>query len=216
MIPPEFALGNNENASAIPKNLCSKRSLIAPGHRCIHYAFRAGPEAKRRGPAGWSVSPAATAAQSAPTRLLAGPSQLGQPTHHCELTATQPEPAHTPPPKMHVHKPRPQNQPIATREPGVRQTRRRQGATRGAPGGRPPGKHCEPYAKAPQKGAEDRATPGGYGGKPPGVAIIGVPTGARNAGSGTPTGDQSTDMNATRKHPLVCQDLIHNQISGGG
>jgi len=34
----------------------------------------------------------------------------------------------------------------------------------------------------PRKGAEHRATPGGYGGKPPGVAIIGVPTGARNAG----------------------------------
>src|SRR5579863_9921410 len=32
------------------------------------------------------------------------------------------------------------------------------------------------------KGPEHRATPGGYGGKPPGVAIIGVPTGARNAG----------------------------------
>src|SRR5487761_443134 len=52
-----------------------------------------------------------------------------------------------------------------------------------------------------------RATPGGYGGKPPGVAIIGVPTGARNAGSGAPTGDQSTDMNGTRPTPCVCQDL---------
>src|SRR5215831_2817074 len=51
---------------------------------------------------------------------------------------------------------------------------------RGAPGGRPPGKNCEPLAR-PQR-AEHRATPGGYGGKPPGVAIIGVPTGARNAG----------------------------------
>ena len=53
-----------------------------------------------------------------------------------------------------------------------------------------------------------RATPGGYGGKPPGVAIIGVPTGARNAGSDAPTGDQSIDMNRTRKHPPVCQDPI--------
>jgi hypothetical protein len=35
--------------------------------------------------------------------------------------------------------------------------------------------------------------PGGYGGKPPGIAIIGVPTGARNAGNGAPTGDQSTN-----------------------
>jgi hypothetical protein len=32
------------------------------------------------------------------------------------------------------------------------------------------------------KVAGHRATPGGYGGKPPGVAFIGVPTGARNAG----------------------------------
>src|SRR5215831_17220837 len=43
-------------------------------------------------------------------------------------------------------------------------------------------------AEIPQAGrsrlnaCEDRATPGGYGGKPPGVAFIGVPTGARNAG----------------------------------
>ena len=59
-----------------------------------------------------------------------------------------------------------------------------------------------------QNGSETkRATPGGYGGKPPGVAIIGVPTGARNAGSGAPTGDQSTDMNGTRLTPHVCQDL---------
>jgi hypothetical protein len=51
-----------------------------------------------------------------------------------------------------------------------------------------------------------RATPGGYGGKPPGVAIIGVPTGARNAGSGAPTGDQDTDMNGTRPTPGMCRD----------
>ncbi len=56
--------------------------------------------------------------------------------------------------------------------------------------------------------AQKRATPGGYGGKPPGVAIIGVPTGARNAGSGAPTGDQSTDMNGTRLTPRMCQDLM--------
>ena len=61
--------------------------------------------------------------------------------------------------------------------------------------------------EACQKAGEDRATPGGYGGKPPGVAIIGVPTGARNAGSGAPTGDQSTDMNGTRASPCMCQDL---------
>jgi hypothetical protein len=82
-----------------------------------------------------------------------------------------------------------------------------QGAASGGPGGRPPEEHCEPPARG-LKSPEHRATPGGYGGKPPGVAIIGVPTGARNAGSDAPTGDQSIDMNRTRKHPLVCQDPI--------
>ena len=63
-------------------------------------------------------------------------------------------------------------------------------------------------------GSEHGATPGGYGGKPPGVAFIGVPTGARNAGSGAPTGDQSTDMNATRKPPGTCQDPNDECIGG--
>jgi hypothetical protein len=36
--------------------------------------------------------------------------------------------------------------------------------------------------------------------------IIGVQTGALNAGSGAPTGDQSTDMNGTRGAPPMCQD----------
>jgi len=58
---------------------------------------------------------------------------------------------------------------------------------------------------------QKRATPGGYGGKPPGVAFIGVPTGARNAGSGTLTGDQGTDMNGTRTAPPMCQDLISTE-----
>jgi hypothetical protein len=52
----------------------------------------------------------------------------------------------------------------------------------GLRGGSSPRGRLRAHAKAPWKGAEDRATPGGYGGKPPGVAIIGVPTGARNAG----------------------------------
>ena len=82
-----------------------------------------------------------------------------------------------------------------------------QGAARGVRGVVPPEEHCEPPARG-LKGPEHRATPGGYGGKPPGVAIIGVPTGARNAGSDAPTGDQSIDMNRTRKHPPVCQDPI--------
>jgi hypothetical protein len=54
------------------------------------------------------------------------------------------------------------------------------GPSGGSGGVVPPGKYCEPSAR-PER-AEHRATPGGYGGKPPGVAIIGVPTGARNAG----------------------------------
>ena len=58
-----------------------------------------------------------------------------------------------------------------------------------------------------------RATPGGYGGKPPGVAIIGAPTGARSAGSGAPTGDQSTDMNGTRPTPRMCQDLMTTNLA---
>ena len=45
----------------------------------------------------------------------------------------------------------------------------------------PPGETASLWRRR-LKGAEDRATPGGYGGKPPGVAFIGVPTGARNAG----------------------------------
>ena len=45
------------------------------------------------------------------------------------------------------------------------------------------------------------ATPGGYGGNPPGVAIIGVPTGARNTGTGAPTGDQSAGTNRTPNPP---------------
>jgi hypothetical protein len=93
------------------------------------------------------------------------------------------------------------------REAGHRRAPSRRAGHAGGPGGRPPERHCEPQRSRP-KGGEDRATPGGYGGKPPGVAIIGVPTGARNAGSGAPTGDQSTDMNATRKLPPMCQDPI--------
>ena len=98
------------------------------------------------------------------------------------------------------------------------QYRLQEGATRGAPGGltgSSPRKSTASQGEATQKRGEVRATPGGYGGKPPGVAIIGVPTGARNAGSGAPTGDQSTDMNATRKHPLVCQDPITTRSRDG-
>ncbi len=45
---------------------------------------------------------------------------------------------------------------------------------------------------------------GGYGNEPASVVVIVVPMGARNAGSGALTGrgDQSTDMNGTRKPPV--------------
>src|SRR5215813_12222099 len=56
-----------------------------------------------------------------------------------------------------------------------------------------------------------RATPGGYGGKPPGVAFIGAPTGARNAGSGAPAGDQSTGKHVTPNRPHVRQDRIRSE-----
>src|SRR5262249_61065197 len=56
-----------------------------------------------------------------------------------------------------------------------------------------------------------RATPGGYGGKPPGVAFIGAPTGARNAGNGAPAGDQSTGKHVTPNRPHVRQDRIRSE-----
>jgi len=60
-------------------------------------------------------------------------------------------------------------------------------------------------------GIEKRATPGGYGGKPPGVAFIGAPTGARNAGNGAPAGDQSTGKHVTPNRPHVRQDRIRSE-----
>src|SRR5689334_6253668 len=116
-----------------------------------------------------------------------------QPQGNTEATASQPA-------SPSKHQPRPRRRPTASTPYG-------QSAASGGPGGRPPEEHCEPPARG-LKAPEHRATPGGYGGKPPGVAIIGVPTGARNAGSDAPTGDQSIDMNRTRKHPPVCQDPI--------
>src|ERR1022692_1922240 len=65
-----------------------------------------------------------------------------------------------------------------------------------------------PGAPGEFTGKSKRATPGGYGGKPPGVAYIGAPTGARNAGTGAPPGDQSTGKHVTPKPPLARQDRI--------
>ena len=69
-----------------------------------------------------------------------------------------------------------------------------------------------PTAKCRGKGfGIKRATPGGYGGKPPGVAFIGAPTGARNAGIGAPAGDQSTGMHVTPIRPHVRQERIRSE-----
>jgi hypothetical protein len=64
--------------------------------------------------------------------------------------------------------------------------------------------------------AKKRATPGGYGGKPPGVAFIGAPTGARNAGNGAPAGDQSTGKHVTPNRPHVRQDRIRSESGDDG
>jgi hypothetical protein len=61
---------------------------------------------------------------------------------------------------------------------------------------------------------KQRATPGGYGGKPPGVAFIGAPTGARNAGNGAPAGDQSTGKHVTPNLPHVRQERIESESRG--
>jgi hypothetical protein len=92
-------------------------------------------------------------------------------------------------------------------EPSGRRSKTSEHRATGGPGVSPRGKYCEPSGRR-SKTSEHRATPGGYGGKPPGVAFIGVPTGARNAGSGAPTGDQSTGMHVTRNPPHVCQAPI--------
>src|ERR1700722_6900879 len=54
------------------------------------------------------------------------------------------------------------------------------------------------------KVAKHRATPGGYGGKPPGVAFIGVPTGARNAGRCSDGGPE---------HRFECYTESHHDAS---
>jgi hypothetical protein len=62
------------------------------------------------------------------------------------------------------------------------------------------------------KGAEDRATPGGYGGKPPGVAIIGVPTGARNAGRCSDGGPEHR-FEAYYDSPHDASNPEHNRVA---
>ena len=64
---------------------------------------------------------------------------------------------------------------------GQSQERGLRGAPRGIRGS-PPRANTASHWRGRPKDPGHRATPGGYGGKPPGVAFIGVPTGARNAG----------------------------------
>ena len=106
--------------------------------------------------------------------------------------------AHTPP-RGRRWRPQPPQRPIGRQ---------------GAPGGIPPEKHREPWRSRP-KADEDRATPGGYGGKPPGVAFIGVPTGARNAGRCSDGGPEHR-MHVTPKPPLVRQDFHYRLQRVGG
>ncbi len=74
---------------------------------------------------------------------------------------------------------------------------------------------ADPRANEPSR-SKKRATPGGYGGKPPGVAFIGAPTGARNAGNGAPAGDQSTGKHVTPNLPHVRQDRIRSESADDG
>jgi hypothetical protein len=144
-----------------------------------------------------------------PERNQAHPSRQDRPTPD----KTRPAPDTTrPAPQNRTSPALRQNQVCAPAEPGPRPQTRRHAAGSGVV----PRGARRAIGEARHRRAKIRATPGGYGGKPPGVAIIGVPTGARNAGSGAPTGDQSTDMNATRKHPLVCHDPIATRSRQGG
>src|SRR5438477_11959598 len=83
----------------------------------------------------------------------------------------------------------------------------------GAPGGIPP-ESTASHSEAGPKAGEDRATPGGYGGKPPGVAFIGVPTGARNAGRCSDGGPEHR-MHGTPKPPLVRQEPDYRRSASG-
>jgi len=98
-----------------------------------------------------------------------------------------------------------------SQRPGPRRPAPQAQGDRGS-GGIPPEKHCEPRRSRP-KADEDRATPGGYGGKPPGVAFIGVPTGARNAGRCSDGGPEHR-MYVTPKPPLARQDEITGPRAG--
>src|SRR5262249_42189281 len=81
----------------------------------------------------------------------------------------------------------------------------------------PPDQHREPWRGL--KKHEDRATPGGYGGKPPGVAIIGVPTGARNAGRCSDGGPEHHHECYTETPPCASRpdyEHISNPQAGRG
>ncbi len=188
-----------------------------------HPAAYTRPHDKPRAPNRTSPAPSRTR----PTpQAEPGPPPKQNQAHPQSRTRPTPPDRTGPPPTRHAQPPTQPGQPPKTEQaqpsdrtsPALPQNQARvlkPVATREALGVVPRGT-VRAIGEARHRRAKIRATPGGYGGKPPGVAIIGVPTGARNAGSGALTGDQSTDMNATRKHPLVCQDPIATRSRQGG
>ncbi len=113
----------------------------------------------------------------------------------------------------------------------------------GGPGGRPPGRYCEPSRRTPRvrawggrsrlrgvqgvapradtashpegpRGSEHGATPGGYGGKPPGVAFIGVPTGARKRRQRCPDGGPEHRYECYTETPRYVSRPNYECISG--
>ena len=152
MIPRVLPSPITKSASTIPKKSRSKPSLIAPGHRCIHYAFRRTPDARPHLRSASLVTPPRTPRPS-------GPAELGQPTPSCELTAPHPDQPTPEPPKMHVHQsPRPPTEPgppHRTRppptEPGLRQHPPPRAGHAGGSGGSSPRKSTASHRRRPPK-----------------------------------------------------------------
>ena len=72
------------------------------------------------------------------------------------------------------------------------------------------------HGEAGHRAGEDRATPGGYGGKPPGVAFIGVPTGARNAGTVLQRGTRAPTIMLHRTSPLCVKTGLRVNLAMRG
>ena len=147
--------------------------------------------------------------QAHPQQNQAHPSRQDRPTPD----RTRPAPDRTrPAPQNRTSPALRQNQSCAPAEPGPRpQTRRHAGGS----GGRPEGNSAS-HREARHRRAKIRATPGGYGGKPPGVAIIGVPTGARKRRQRRSDGGPEHRYECyTETPPSVSRPNCH-QIAAGG